>query len=494
VQRLGYLPSKAGMTDDPIEFTDELIQEYEETNKVLLKKMNDDLARDNPEDLDRRLFQASILKKSKLGRLFRISFHNKVEEFDRDDAYASEDEYDEENDADHIDQFAEYPKGASEYGFLTDDEVAERFNIEENTEIKFDKFSINYCAASQRGYYPFEKDKSNQDAYTAGLRYDDHVMFSVFDGHGKTGDVCAGKTRDIVVRRFNEIKEENDKKTWADNVAERFMEFTAESQKMMGLGFINYKTKARKKIFQFIKDAYEEADNELHENPSIDATQSGTTATTLCIRDDGLFMVGNVGDSRLILVSEKSGKIISRELTSDHSPSNINEVKRIKRCGGIIMTSEQYDVMDDTIISYEPKRVWSKEKKEPGTAFTRSIGDTIAVKVGVTPEPDFNATRVRKFDNYFVLGSDGIFDFTSDEVIGDFVSGRDPKHACRALVGLAYKRWSHHEERTDDITVIVGQFRHYSNEETACCDIGKNAAELLKIHMEGFRHNSDVLT
>ena len=34
----------------------------------------------------------------------------------------------------------------------------------------------------------------------------------------------------------------------------------------------------------------------------------------------------------------------------------MDEVKRINSCGGIIMTSEQYDVMDDTIISSEPKR------------------------------------------------------------------------------------------------------------------------------------------
>ena len=34
-----------------------------------------------------------------------------------------------------------------------------------------------------------------------------------------------------------------------DNVTEKFMDFTAESQKKMGFRFIDYKTKARKKIF-----------------------------------------------------------------------------------------------------------------------------------------------------------------------------------------------------------------------------------------------------
>ena len=31
-----------------------------------------------------------------------------------------------------------------------------------------------------------------------------------------------------------------------------------------------------------------------------------------------------------------------------------------------------------------------------------------------------------------------------------------PTEACRALVGESYKRWIKREERTDDITVVVG--------------------------------------
>ena len=34
-----------------------------------------------------------------------------------------------------------------------------------------------------------------------------------------------------------------------DNITKKFMDFTAESQKKMGFRCIDYKTKARKKIF-----------------------------------------------------------------------------------------------------------------------------------------------------------------------------------------------------------------------------------------------------
>ena len=56
-----------------------------------------------------------------------------------------------------------------------------------------------------------------------------------------------------------------------------------------------------------------------------------------------------------------------------------------------------------------------------------------------------------------ILGSDGIFDFISNEEAVTIAKGcNDASEACRALVGLAYARWIDSEERTDDITVIVG--------------------------------------
>lgn len=57
----------------------------------------------------------------------------------------------------------------------------------------------------------------------------------------------------------------------------------------------------------------------------------------------------------------------------------------------------------------------------------------------------------------FVLGSDGVFDFIPDDEIGAVVKKyKDPADACRELVGKAFNRWCNSEERTDDITVIVG--------------------------------------
>ena len=108
--------------------------------------------------------------------------------------------------------------------------------------------------------------------------------------------------------------------------------------------------------------------------------------------------------------------------------------------------------------SFGPKRVWSKDGKWPGTSFTRSIGDTKAKEIGICADPEYTEVCIPNHDVIFVLGSDGIFDFVSNEAIAETViKYSNPSDACKELVGIAYKKWSENEERTDDLTVIIGR-------------------------------------
>jgi len=67
----------------------------------------------------------------------------------------------------------------------------------------FGSYKIRYAWVSQRGYYPEDLDKANQDQHVevenfgqASLGLEDCHFFGVFDGHGKTGDLCAIFARD----------------------------------------------------------------------------------------------------------------------------------------------------------------------------------------------------------------------------------------------------------------------------------------------------------
>ncbi len=62
MKRLGYEPHLIKTEEDCIFFTAELCGQYVAQNEMLTKKMNADLAIDNPADLQRRMVQAAVLE------------------------------------------------------------------------------------------------------------------------------------------------------------------------------------------------------------------------------------------------------------------------------------------------------------------------------------------------------------------------------------------------------------------------------------------------
>lgn len=449
--RLGYEPHLVKFLDDRIDFTGRLGETYDADNAMLIEKMNADLAVDNPYDLKRRQIQAAVLEK-------RITEHYEKE-------FVKSPEMDIEEALDSVDavqngkgflfgtsfNFEQWPMNASLVGFQTDSDVSERFHLQGTQVLKLkSNVSIKFAAASQGGYYPHEKDKVNQDAFIAGTTVHevernsqfkkerpDGILFAVFDGHGPNGADCARRAQEYVNRQFvADVK--------VDTPSTR--------------GYLNQSSH----IASSLHSTYRGASSLLESGEAeIDAAQSGTTATSLFITKD-LLHTANVGDSRCLLIHHnKKGKEISvNALTIDHTPEREDEINRIKACGGVIMTSDQYDTEDPNLPSSEQKRIWSKDGKWPGTAFTRSIGDALAKELGVCADPECADFPIPASDATFVLGSDGVFDFIPDEEIGAIVNKhKDPADACRELVGKAYNRWCESEERTDDITVIVGHVK-----------------------------------
>ena len=86
-------------------------------------------------------------------------------------------------------------------GPLTPSEIFER-----TTKGSGSMLNVVYCWRSQRGYYPGEPYKRNQDAC---LVLDEEKTngfagyFGVYDGHGKSGDKCAEYVRDTVPKLIN---------------------------------------------------------------------------------------------------------------------------------------------------------------------------------------------------------------------------------------------------------------------------------------------------
>lgn len=163
------------------------------------------------------------------------------------------------------------------------------------------------------------------------------------------------------------------------------------------------------------------------------------------------------------------GNILAVPLSRDQTPYRKDERERVKRKGAAIMSIDQMEgkeemhenwgdmvLGEDVDIHGDPPRVWVEGKDYPGTAFTRSVGDSLAEGIGVTAEPEILSRHVTSNDHLLIIASDGIFEFlTNQEVIDLAAQCSSPIIACEQLVKQAYNQWLTYEDRTDDITIIV---------------------------------------
>ena len=158
------------------------------------------------------------------------------------------------------------------------------------------------------------------------------------------------------------------------------------------------------------------------EDENIINDRSGSCAVIILLVDRKIY-VANIGDSRT-LFSEKNGKSFVM-VTEDHKPENKNEKERIIKNGGhvyqsrTVLSSVENEYLNGKIF-LGPFRVL------PGTlSVSRTIGDIGAKnpKFGGNPnvvicKPDIFVFDLIKNDiDFFIMGSDGIFDEVSNEEI-----------------------------------------------------------------------------
>jgi len=314
--------------------------------------------------------------------------------------------------------------------------------------LKFIANDINwsYAWVSQRGYYPNAPYKENQDAYTCLPRFgENHDMcfFGIFDGHGKDGHLCArfsSKVLPIILQ---------------DSIA-KFENLAGHKSTIQ-------------QIRQMLTLAHIQTHQKLCDDSSIDEKLAGTTAIS-CLFHNDLIYVSNVGDSRAILISKDGeGRFIAKPLSSDQTPYRKDERARVKKYGARVLSMDQIEGIEpvhenwgdltlgnDIDEAGDPPRVWHPEEDYPGTAFTRSIGDSFAKELGVIVEPEIIEISVTESDLMIVIASDGIFEFITNQMVADVSKHHhDPLSLCKALVAEAYDLWLQYEVRTDDISCIA---------------------------------------
>ncbi|XP_031094178.1 protein phosphatase 2C and cyclic nucleotide-binding/kinase domain-containing protein-like [Ipomoea triloba] len=291
-------------------------------------------------------------------------------------------------------------------------------------------YELRYSFLSQRGYYPDALDKANQDSFCIhspfGTSPDDH-FFGVFDGHGEFGAQCSQFVKNKV----------------CENLL-RNSTFDVDAAEACNAAFLT-------------------TNSQLHAD-ILDDSMSGTTAITILVRGTTIY-VANSGDSRAVIAEKKGNDIVAVDLSVDQTPFRPDELERVKICGARVLTLDQIEGLKNPDVQCwdteegddgDPPRLWVQNGMYPGTAFTRSIGDSIAETIGVVANPEIVVLELTPNHPFFVIASDGVFEFLSSQAVVDMVAKyTDPRDACAAIVAESYRLWLQYETRTDDITVIV---------------------------------------
>ena len=333
-------------------------------------------------------------------------------------------------DEDSMDKVA---KKIGQSGPLTSLEYSRRIVSSEGvleTPVPSANFSLRVAYVSQRGYYPESLNKANQDAfcYHTRLGGSSDVFAGVFDGHGEHGTPCAEFAKD----KIPELLAKDPARTGNLKKA-LFNSFTATNAK-------------------------------IHAS-AVDDSMSGTTAICAHISGNSL-AICNVGDSRAIAGEDQGGKVVAVDLSHDQTPFRDDECARVRKAGARVLTLDQIEGLKDPNVKCwgteeddegDPPRLWVPNGMYPGTAFTRSIGDHVAEKIGVFAEPEILERQLTPSTRYIVLASDGVFEFLPSQTVMDMVTshGRDLHEAALEIVVESYRLWLQYETRTDDITIII---------------------------------------
>ena len=299
---------------------------------------------------------------------------------------------------------------------LGDNYQKKTIDVENSHDLNINNSPSNIYFVTNYGYYTlggtnaFGQTKTNQDSYLAkeeALINNIEYTFGVFDGHGLQGHLVSEEIRNFLM--------------------------TIPSE--------HYSSK------QKIISMFDSLSKNIENSNVLDVYCSGSTAVVIHITKEKI-ICANCGDSRAILISDKNNGII--KMSRDHKPELSDEKKRIIASGGRV----------DKIYGVGPYRVWCKDGDYPGLAMSRSIGDTLAHKVGVSSVPEIREFSLNKSNPFaIVVASDGVWEFMSNEQVKNILIkykyNKDGFKCSKEIVEKARQIWASTSFAIDDITCVT---------------------------------------
>lgn len=277
---------------------------------------------------------------------------------------------------------------------------------------------------SIKGLKPGNPNWTNQDNFLIMERFDnrDVNIYCVLDGHGESGHLVSKRCREV------------------------FPQHLRTSNLDM------------KRAFSLIQNDLNSCD--------IDVRCSGATCVMVTLSANKL-AVSNCGDSRAVLGRRSAnGTITPVPLSNDHKPDKPEERKRVLACGGHlgcrqVMVSQ--GTRGPVTVPVGPTRVWYQFRGDTlGLAMSRSLGDAVVHRSGVSAEPETIEHIVDDYDDFLIIATDGIWDVVDNsqavQLIQNFAMkgpNWSPLEASAWLCKFARARWEKLSPMIDDITCVI---------------------------------------
>lgn len=265
--------------------------------------------------------------------------------------------------------------------------VIETENMRESANLRQVINISSYACRSLAGSMDGISAKTNQDGYISIPKFagfQDHHFFAVMDGHGNNGHDVTDYVRANLPKYLKDVFKE---KSISENVS--------KEQLMQSFGI------ALKRI-----------NNELFQG-NIDVSLSGCTLNAVYIAKEKLYCI-NIGDSRAVITLHKNYEWFVMPLSEDHKPELPREKARIESSGGKVACIE-----DNYGNPIGPYRLWLTDSMIPGLAMSRSLGDQVGRDGGLIADPDISCVEITKEHKFIILGTDGLFEFISNEDVRD---------------------------------------------------------------------------
>lgn len=278
---------------------------------------------------------------------------------------------------------------------------------------------------SRTGWQALRSSRHNQDSLVVLLPLPepvpDYSLFAVFDGHGRAAHRLSSFVAQTLAKHFRTL---------------------LTGDRTMSVG-------------KALRRACQRTTADVFAHPSMDVFMTGTTMSALAIHGRTL-LCANVGDSRIVLGTMQGDRLLAIAMTTDHLPNDEGERRRVEKAGGRV------ECWSPGGIDAGPPRVWLKERRLPGLAVTRVIGDSILEGI-VIPQPELTTHKLVQEDRFAVVATDGIWSVMSNLQVVEFVAERDHLPAqivAELLVRHAAELWFEDESGgIDDITAIIVRFK-----------------------------------